>query len=87
MYQIYSGNLWSAECWSPKENTNCGKLVQILKKITEYTKENKPKEIEKMIPEVDELCKTFEALYPEDLVNEKQNKLLKLQKSKWDEVF
>ena len=70
-YQIYSGWCWSAECWSPDERTNCGKLVQILEKITEYTKENKPKEIEKMIPEVDELCKTFEALYPEDLVNEK----------------
>lgn len=64
MYQIYSGNLWSAECWSPDERTNCGKLVRILEEITEYTKENKPKEIEKMIPEVDELCKTFEALYP-----------------------
>lgn len=70
-YQIYSGWCWSAECWSPDERTNCGKLVQILEKITEYTKENKPKEIEKMIPEVDELCKTFEALYPEDLANEK----------------
>ena len=63
-YQIYSSWCWSAECWSPDERTNCGKLVQILEKITEYTKENKPKEIEKMIPEVDELCKTFEALYP-----------------------
>lgn len=63
-YQIYSRWCWSAECWSPDERTNCGKLVQILEKITEYTKENKPKEIEKMIPEVDELCKTFEALYP-----------------------
>ncbi len=70
-YQIYSRWCWSAECFSPDERTNCGKLVQILEKITEYTKENKPKEIEKMIPEVDELCKTFEALYPEDLVNEK----------------
>ena len=70
-YQIYSGWCWSAECWSPDERTNCGKLVRILEEITEYTKENKPKEIEKMIPEVDELCKTFEALYPEDLVNEK----------------
>jgi len=63
-YQIYSGWCWSAECWSPDERTNCGKLVRILEEITEYTKENKPKEIEKMIPEVDELCKTFEALYP-----------------------
>ena len=63
-YQIYSRWCWSAECFSPDERTNCGKLVQILEKITEYTKENKPKEIEKMIPEVDELCKTFEALYP-----------------------
>ena len=63
-YQIYSRWYWSAECFSPDERTNCGKLVQILEKITEYTKENKPKEIEKMIPEVDELCKTFEALYP-----------------------
>ncbi len=70
-YQIYNGSLWSARCWTPDARTNCGKLVQILEEITEYTKENKPKEIEKMIPEVDELCKTFEALYPEDLVNEK----------------
>ncbi len=63
-YQIYNGSLWSARCWTPDARTNCGKLVQILEEITEYTKENKPKEIEKMIPEVDELCKTFEALYP-----------------------
>lgn len=61
------GGGYSAECWSPKKDSNCGQLVEFLAHLSEAIKGNDPQMIESLIPLADALSLLFEALYPEDV--------------------
>ena len=61
------GGSYSAECWSPKKDSNCGQLVEFLAHLSEAIKGNDPQMIESLIPLADALSLLFEALYPEDV--------------------
>lgn len=64
---LVNGGYYTAECWSPKKNTNCYKLVEILKTLVSATKENDKVAIENITPKIEELTKEFESLFPEDV--------------------
>lgn len=64
-YELSIRNSYYAECWSPQEG-NCYELVEILHHLADAIKSNDSSAIEKMIPEVEALCQTFEGLYPDD---------------------
>ena len=69
-YEIISfKNGWvTAGFWSPKKDTNCYALEQILKQITVAVKENNRSAIEALVPAALELTATFKELYPADVV-------------------
>lgn len=71
------GGSYSAECWSPKKDSNCGQLVEFLAHLSEAIKGNDPQMIESLIPLADALSLLFEALYPEDV---KENSTLLIWK-------
>ena len=64
---LVNGGYYTAECWSPKKNTNCYKLVEILETLASATKENDYVAIENITPKIEELTKEFESLFPEDV--------------------
>ena len=64
---LVNGGYYTAECWSPKKNTNCYKLVEILETLVSATKENDKVAIDNIIPKMAELTKEFESLFPEDV--------------------
>lgn len=64
---LVNGGYYTAECWSPKKNTNCYKLVEILETLASATKENDHVAIENITPKIEELTKEFESLFPEDV--------------------
>ena len=64
---LVNGGYYTAECWSPKKNTNCYKLVEILETLASATKENDHVAIENITPKIEELTKEFENLFPEDV--------------------
>ena len=57
---------YTAECWSPKKNTNCSKLTEILDKLSSAVKSSDQAAIENLTPEITELTGEFKKLYPED---------------------
>ena len=67
-YQLFTLGGYTAECWSPGDNdSNCGKLVAILESLTEAIKSNDPQAIDNLIPTVEQLTRSFEELFPEDV--------------------
>lgn len=64
---LVNGGYYTAECWSPKKNTNCYKLVEILETLASATKQNDYVAIENITPKIEELTKEFESLFPEDV--------------------
>lgn len=64
---LIKGGFCTAECWSPKKDTNCYKLVEILKTLVSATKENDKVAIDNLIPKMTELTKEFVSLFPEDV--------------------
>lgn len=66
---LINGGYYTAECWSPKKDTNCYKLVEILETLASATKVNDQTAIENITPKIAELTKEFESLFPEDVKN------------------
>ena len=67
-YQLFvKGGLFSASCWSPTDNSNCGMLVNILGLVSEAIRNNNPQVINALIPDIEALTLRFEALYPDDV--------------------
>lgn len=68
IYEILiKGGYCTARCWSPKKDTNCYRLVEILETLVSATKENDQAAIDNIIPKMAELAKEFESLFPEDV--------------------
>ena len=66
---LFQWGLFTAEFWSPKEDTNCHKLEVILEKVCTAVKDNDPTAIDALEPEAIGLTETFKQLFPEDIEN------------------
>ena len=67
-YEIrVQGGRYTASCWSPEKDSNCGQIVELLTRLSDAIKNNDSKRIESLIPSADELSRKFEALYPDDV--------------------
>lgn len=64
---LINSGYYTAECWSPKKDTNCYKLVEILEELSLAIKSSDQVAIEKLIPKIEELTEIFKSLYPEDV--------------------
>lgn len=59
---LINGGYYTAECWSPKKDTNCHKLVRILEELSAAVKINDQVAVENLIPEIKELTTVFKEL-------------------------
>lgn len=64
---LINGGYYTARCWSPKKDTNCHKLVEILEELTSAVKGGDQDAIEILAPKIKELTEAFKSLYPEDV--------------------
>ena len=60
-------DLYAATCWSPFEESNCFKLVNLLERLCKVVSSNDQKMLEALIPEVEVLTDDFKALFPPEL--------------------
>ncbi len=64
---LIKGGYCTAECWSPKKDTNCYKLVEILNKLSLAVKSNDETLIVSLIPKMSVLTEEFKKLFPNDI--------------------
>lgn len=60
----YTGK--AAECWTPREDTNCGQAVALLEKLCDAVTDGDSEQAEKMISEVVRVTELFRQYYPAD---------------------
>lgn len=60
-------DLYAATCWSPFEESNCFKLVNLLERVCKAVSSNDQYMLVDLIPDVDELTDDFKALFPPEL--------------------
>ena len=63
----YEIGFYTARFDSPRKDTNCYKLQEILDKLHLAVKEDNPSAIEALLPLVTDLTAGFKALFPEDV--------------------
>ena len=66
-FLLLRGGAFAACCCSPKKDSNCGQIVELLTRLSDAIKNNDSKRIESLISSADELSRKFEALYPDDV--------------------
>lgn len=60
-----------AECWEPKDNSNCGQAVSVMEKLSKAVRENDSDGAESLIKDVSRIAQQFRKYYPEGFDKEK----------------